>query len=62
MVARYMRIIEFYQETKSPEQVTIARREIQYVKELLNKMKFFMELDFNQNNNESLNEVKKEIR
>jgi len=46
MITKYFKIIEFYLETEKKDQVSIARKEVQNVLDVYNKMKIYMNLDF----------------
>eukprot|EP01016_Furgasonia_blochmanni_P052518 TRINITY_DN8385_c0_g1_i7.p1 TRINITY_DN8385_c0_g1~~TRINITY_DN8385_c0_g1_i7.p1 ORF type:complete len:720 (+),score=178.67 TRINITY_DN8385_c0_g1_i7:114-2162(+) len=62
VVTRYMRVIEFYQESQKKDQVDLARKEIVGSIEIYEKMKYFYTLDFKEfSNNEIVKELLKEI-
>jgi len=62
MVAKYIKVIEFYQETDKKEQVNLAKKEIQVVLELREKMRFYHELDFTKwEENKIIKELLKDI-
>ena len=46
MLNKFYRAIEFFQETKKPDQVKLVRQEIQNLSKVLSEMKFYFELDF----------------
>jgi tetratricopeptide (TPR) repeat protein len=55
MVNKYLKVIEFYQETEKKDQVVLARKEIQGVLDIFHQMKFYINLDFtNSQNNEMI--------
>jgi len=63
MINKYLKVIEFYQETEKKDQVELARKEIQGVLEMFSQMKFFMNYDFiDHQNNETIQEILKEIQ
>lgn len=63
MVGKYIKIIEFYQETDKKDQVGLAKKEIQVVLELREKMRFYHDLDFTKwEENDTIKEVLKEIK
>jgi len=62
MVNKYLKVIEFYQETDKKDQVQIARKEIQGVLELYSQMKFYYHYDFSTyQTNEIFQELNKEF-
>lgn len=62
MVGKYIKIIEFYQETDKKDQVVLAKKEIQVVLELREKMRFYHELDFTKwEENAIVKEILKDI-
>ena len=62
MVTKYFKVIEFYLETEKKDQVSIARKEVQNVLEVYNKMKLHMSFDFkNYENDPFMKEILKEI-
>ena len=46
MMRKYYRVIEFYSETKKPDQVKIARKELQTLSETVYVMNYLLKLDF----------------
>lgn len=63
MNARYLRMIEFFQQTKKKEEEKKASKELEYVKAVLSKMRFYFDLDFKNNQNDILiKEAKKDIK
>ena len=56
-------MIEFFQQTKKPENVKKSKKELEYVKAVYTKMRFYYELDFkNFQKSPIILEAKKEIK
>jgi len=63
MNSRYLRMIEFFQQTKKKEEIKKAKNEFEYLKAIYNKMKFYYDLDFkNFLKNPIIIEAKKDIK
>ena len=63
MNSRYLRMIEFFQQTKKPENVKKSKKELEYLKAVYTKMRFYYELDFkNFPKSPIILEAKKEIK
>jgi len=63
MINKYLKVIEFYQETEKKDQVELARKEIQGVLEMWSQMKFYMNYEFTDHqSNETIQEILKEIQ
>ena len=61
MINKYLKVIEFYQETDKKDQVQLARKEIQNVFDTYDKMNFYLNYDFSDyQNNEIIQEVLKD--
>ena len=61
MINKYLKVIEFYQETDKKDQVLLARKEIQNSFETYNQMNFYLSYDFTDyQNNEVIQEILKE--
>jgi len=61
MVNKYLKVIEFYQETEKQDQVLLARKEIQGVLDIFHQMRFYMNFDFTNNADVILKEIVKEV-
>jgi tetratricopeptide (TPR) repeat protein len=63
MVNKYLKVIEFYQETDKKDQVVLARKEVQGVLDIFHQMKFYINFDFtNCQNNEIVQAVLQEVQ
>lgn len=63
MNSRYLRMIEFFQQTKKPENGKKAKKELEYLKAVYTRMRFYYELDFkNFQKSPIILEAKKEIK
>ena len=63
MKTRYLRMIEFFQQTKKKEEELRAKKELEFVKAVLCRMHFFYDLDFkNYMNDPLIKEAKKDIK
>ncbi|EAS06282.3 transmembrane protein, putative (macronuclear) [Tetrahymena thermophila SB210] len=63
MMRKYYRVIEFYTETKKPDQVKIAKKELQTLCETVNIMNYLLKLDFKEyKNNGIMNKLREELQ
>ena len=61
MIKKYLKVIEFYQDSDRKDQVQLARKEIQNVFDIYNQMNFYLNYDFTDyQNNAVIQEVLKE--
>ena len=63
MNTRYLRMIEFFRQTKKREEGIRAQKELEYVKAVYTRMRFFYDLDFkNYQKDPLIKEAKKDIK
>ena len=62
MVSKYIKIIQFNQEVERKDQVEIARKEIQVVLEIRERMRFFLDLDFTKQEDDIVVQLAKELQ
>ena len=62
MEQRYIKLISYWKELSKPEKELKVRKEFQSLKEIISKMKFFLNFNFQNEKNQILLEANKDFK